>query len=68
VNTLSRLAETSPDVVVAIAMKMRHKSEEVFFDLMADARFKETWKLEFPLPGDVERGEEVVYLHVYKKD
>jgi hypothetical protein len=68
VNTLSRLAETSPDVVVAIAMKMRHKSEEVFFDLMADARFKETRKLEFPLPGDLERGEEVVYLHVYKKD
>lgn len=46
-------------------MKMRHSSEEVFFELMKDARFTETTKMEFPLPGDIEVGEEVVYLHVY---
>jgi hypothetical protein len=57
----------SPDVVVGIAMKMRHKSEEVFFDLMTAAGFKETSLLEFPLPGDVKLGEEIVYLHVYAK-
>jgi hypothetical protein len=47
-------------------MKMRHPSEAVFFELMAAAGFKETAKFEYPLPGDVEAGEEVVYLHVYQ--
>tara|TARA_R110002003_G_scaffold97_35_gene8004 strand:- start:555 stop:713 length:159 start_codon:yes stop_codon:yes gene_type:complete len=47
-------------------MKMRHSSEEVFFDLMTEAGFQETAKVGFPLPGDVEVGEEVVYLHVYR--
>ena len=45
---------------------MRHDSERVFFDLMAEAGFKETALLEWPLPGDVEPGEEKVYLHVYR--
>lgn len=47
-------------------MKMRHSSEQVFFRLMGDAGFVETAKLDFPLPGDVEAGEEIVYLHVYR--
>lgn len=47
-------------------MKMRHSSEDVFFDLMETARFKETATLRYPLPGDVEVGEEVVDLHVYQ--
>jgi hypothetical protein len=66
VNILARLSKANPDVVVAIAMKMRHSSEEVFFELMKDAGFMETTKMDFPLPGDIEVGEEVVYLHVYK--
>lgn len=67
VTTLARLAELKPNVVVAIAMKMRHTSEQVFFALMQDAHFVETAKLEFPLPGDIQVGEEMVYLHVYRK-
>jgi hypothetical protein len=47
-------------------MKMRHSSEEIFFDLMATAGFKETTTLKYALPGDVKVGEEVVYLHVYQ--
>jgi hypothetical protein len=66
VNTLNRLAAVSPAMLVAIAMKMRHSSEQVFFELMADAGFRETAKLEFKLPGDVQLGEETVYLHVYR--
>lgn len=66
VNTLTRLVKVNPEVVIAIAMKMRHSSEEVFFELMKDAGFMKTTKMEFPLPGDVEVGEEIVYLHVYK--
>ena len=50
---------SNPAIVIAIAMKMRHSSEEVFF------HFIETAKLEFLLPGDVEAGEEIIYLHVY---
>ncbi|CAN9418748.1 unnamed protein product [Alternaria alternata] len=66
VNTLTRLVKASPEIVVAIAMKMRHSSEEVFFELMEDAGFIKKTQIEFPLPGDVEIGEEIVYLHVYK--
>lgn len=66
VNTLSRLAAKHSKLTVAIAMKMRHDSERVFFDLMDDAGFAETALLEWPLPGDVELGEEKVFLHVYR--
>jgi hypothetical protein len=45
---------------------MRHSSEEVFFELMAKAEFEEIGKIAFPLPGDMEVGEETVHLHVYK--
>jgi hypothetical protein len=61
-----RIAKKSPNVVVAIAMKMRHSSEEVFFDLMAKAGFEETGKVAIPLPGDEMVGEETVHLYVYK--
>lgn len=47
-------------------MKMRHSSEEVFFDLMAEAKFRKVTTMEYPLPGDVEIGEEIVFLHVYQ--
>ncbi|KAG9196502.1 hypothetical protein G6011_01623 [Alternaria panax] len=66
VNTLTRLVKVNPDVVIAIAMKMRHSSEEVFFELMENVGFMKIAKMEFPLPGDVEVGEEIVHLHVYK--
>ncbi|RMZ74188.1 UPF0665 family [Pyrenophora seminiperda CCB06] len=59
--------ESHPNVIVAIAMKMRHSSEQVFFGLMQAAGFTETAKLEFPLPGDIQVGEETVYLHVYRR-
>jgi hypothetical protein len=47
-------------------MKMRHKSEEIFFDLMTTAKFQNIVTLEYPLPGDEKVGEEIVYLHVYQ--
>jgi hypothetical protein len=60
------LAKVSPKASIAIAMKMRHSSERVFFDLMDIAGFEETTILEYPLPGDVEVGEETVYFHIYQ--
>lgn len=47
-------------------MKMRHESEVVFFDRMAEAGFRETGVVEYLLPGDLETGEEKVDVHVYR--
>lgn len=46
-------------------MKKRHSSEEVFFDLMAEAKFKTEGVTEFPLPGDEKSGEEIVYVYQF---
>jgi hypothetical protein len=66
VKTLVRLAQVSPEAKIAIAMKMRHPSETIFFDLMAAANFRETTVVDYPLPGDVNGGGEKVHLHVYQ--
>ncbi|KAF2255478.1 hypothetical protein BU26DRAFT_528170 [Trematosphaeria pertusa] len=68
VNTCHRIAKASPNVFVAIAMKIRHSSEEIFFDLMRDAGFHSTQSLAYPLPGDEKSGEETVHLYVYRYD
>ncbi|XPS79119.1 hypothetical protein M3J09_011106 [Ascochyta lentis] len=66
VRTLRALTTTSPDVVVAVAMKMRHESERVFFSLMQDAGFVETAVLQWEVPGDIKKGEERVHVHIYR--
>lgn len=63
---MSRLVNRSPSTVVAVAMKMRHSSEEVFFELMASAAFNKVRTILYPLPGDDEDAEDTVYLHVYR--
>lgn len=65
VNTVHEIAKTSPHVTVAIAMKIRHSSEKVFFDLMRDAGFRTTNVMEFPLPGDENTGEETVHFYTF---
>ncbi|KAF2795635.1 hypothetical protein K505DRAFT_239511 [Melanomma pulvis-pyrius CBS 109.77] len=66
VKTMSRLAQSSPNSVIVVAMKMRHSSEEIFFSLMSKAGFTTTDPIPFPLPGDEIQGEEVVYVHLYR--
>jgi predicted nicotinamide N-methyase len=39
VSTLDRLVRTSPDAIILVALKRRHDSETVFFDLMGTAGF-----------------------------
>ncbi|CAG8220684.1 unnamed protein product [Penicillium nalgiovense] len=39
VSTLDRLVRTSPDAIILVALKRRHDSETVFFDLMRLAGF-----------------------------
>ncbi|KAJ5273449.1 hypothetical protein N7478_008574 [Penicillium angulare] len=40
VSVLGRLVRTSPEALVLVALKRRHESEGVFFDLMRSAGFK----------------------------
>jgi hypothetical protein len=39
VSTLDRLVRTSPEAIILVALKRRHDSETVFFDLMRSAGF-----------------------------
>ncbi|KAF2683444.1 hypothetical protein K458DRAFT_390059 [Lentithecium fluviatile CBS 122367] len=68
VNTIHSIAKTSPHVTVAIAMKVRHFSEEGFFDLMSNCKFRTTNTIEYLLPGDENAGEETVHLYTYSYD
>ena len=47
-------------------MKRRHESEEVFFDLMSEARFETVDTIYFPLPGDEKSGEENVEIYIFR--
>ncbi|KAF1971509.1 hypothetical protein BU23DRAFT_556027 [Bimuria novae-zelandiae CBS 107.79] len=66
VHTIQAIAARSPDVTVAVAMKKRHESEDVFFELMRKAKFRSMNAVCFPLPGDERAGEEGVEVWVYE--
>jgi predicted nicotinamide N-methyase len=58
VNTLRGVAEGNRDVLVLVAMKVRHETEMVFFDLMTESGFVVKGKGGIPLPvleGEDER-------------
>ena len=50
VNTLRSLAEINREATVLLAMKVRHESEMVFFDLIQEKGFKVGEKCKLPLP------------------
>jgi hypothetical protein len=64
VKTLRAVAEGNRDVVVFLAMKVRHESELVFFDLMTETGFGVVEKCGVPLP--VLGGEERIEIFVFK--
>ena len=70
VKILGSVAKTSPDAVIVVSLKVRHDSEAIFFDLMADAYFIEAEHTAVPLPDRCrsENGQEleVVDVHVYR--
>lgn len=70
VKTLSSVAETSPEVLVVVSLKVRHDSEASFFDLMAGAEFVEAEHTAIPLPdrcrSKMGRDLEVVEVYVYR--
>ena len=59
VQTLKRLAQGNDEVLVALAMKVRHESEMVFFELMLESEFvvRERCKIGLPVLGG--EGEEI---------
>ncbi|CZR61207.1 uncharacterized protein PAC_11103 [Phialocephala subalpina] len=60
VKTLGRVRGGSRGVVVLLAMKVRHESEMVFFDLMGESSFEVIEKCKIPLPMvDDEEGQEI---------
>ncbi|TVY32841.1 UPF0665 family protein [Lachnellula subtilissima] len=59
VQTLKRLGETSSEMLVLLAMKVRHDSEMVFFELMAEGGFVVLEKCKLPLPLLGGEGEEI---------
>jgi predicted nicotinamide N-methyase len=68
VKTLKCLAEGNNGVVVLLAMKVRHESEMVFFDLMEESGFavRETCKIPLPVLGG-EKEEIEIFVFGYGK-
>lgn len=50
IRTLHALIQNSPGAVVVVSMKLRHPSENIFFDMMNDANFQVAGDVKFPLP------------------
>ena len=66
VAVLGRLARSSPDAVVLVALKRRHDSEAIFFDLMRSAGFSAV-QTTYQLPA--QHGEKnAIELYCYRLD
>lgn len=52
VNTLKALTARSPKAIIVLAMKVRHESEAIFFDLMNQGGFVKAITTQQPLPRD----------------
>lgn len=64
VKTLRDVSEENKEALVSLAMKVRHDSEIVFFDLMDEAGFEVVEKCKIPLGvlgGDAEETEIFVF-------
>jgi predicted nicotinamide N-methyase len=65
VSALDRLVRTSPEAIILVALKRRHDSETVFFDLMRSAGFtSEQEGIELPSQhGEVDE----IEFHCYSR-
>lgn len=65
------MVEKSPAALIVVALKVRHDSEAVFFELMATAGMTEFEHVAIPLPDRHRSGTgqalEVVDVYVYGK-
>ncbi|KAJ5675614.1 hypothetical protein N7462_008511 [Penicillium macrosclerotiorum] len=65
VSVLDRLVRTSPDALVLVALKRRHESEVVFFDLMRNVAF-EPLQAAIELPASHEEVDQIE-LYCYRR-
>jgi len=67
VKTLGEVARGNGKVYVLLAMKVRHESEMVFFDLMKEKGFEVREKCALPMPVLGGEGEEIeVFVFGYR--
>ncbi|KAJ5935205.1 hypothetical protein N7466_004752, partial [Penicillium verhagenii] len=66
VSVLDRLVRTSPDAMVLVALKRRHESEAIFFDLMKSAAFV-AQPTTVPLPSQHEQND-TIELYCYRRE
>lgn len=64
VSALSRLVQQSPHALILVALKRRHESESVFFDLMQSAGLRDLHLHHMKLPSQHEQSDEIE-LHCY---
>lgn len=69
VNTLTALIKRSPAALIVVSMKVRHESEAIFFDLIADAGLIEIDHVKIALPDRqrqaVGQSMEAVDIYIY---
>jgi predicted nicotinamide N-methyase len=65
VKSLSKLLQNSPEMLVVVAMKVRHPSEAVFFEYMNAAHFTEKERLDLPVATENSAEEETIQFHVF---
>lgn len=68
VHTLSALVEKSPRAVVLLSMKVRHRSELLFFDLMKQADFVQSSRVRLALPEQSDEPEAVQVYVFHHRD
>lgn len=69
VRTMSALTARSPSALIIVAMKVRHSSEAVFFDLMEDAGLEIEDNFAIPLPSHwspEDQELETIEIYVFK--
>ncbi|KAL4869431.1 hypothetical protein BDV12DRAFT_208541 [Aspergillus spectabilis] len=64
VSVLSRLVRLSPHALILVALKRRHESESVFFELMQSAGLHDLYLHRMKLPSQHEQWDEIE-LHCY---
>ncbi|KAL3474653.1 UPF0665 family protein c [Aspergillus californicus] len=67
VSVLKRLVQLSPHVIILVALKRRHESEGIFFELMRSAGLKTLHLDRLELPSQHDQFDEIE-LHCYGKN
>ncbi|RAK80641.1 protein N-lysine methyltransferase family protein [Aspergillus fijiensis CBS 313.89] len=67
VSVLNRLLQMSPDAVILVALKRRHESETVFFDLMRSANICSLHLAHMQLPSEHDQQDQIE-LHCFGRE